>query len=307
MGLFGNYQNAGVGIAKDAPKKKPFFRFWELVFRKFWKLIDVNLLLMASFIPLLGGALSIYFLAETHTNLCLALVFLLGVVFMVLFGPIVTGCTQVLRYFSLEKPVFIMNAFWKALKTNFKKAVLMGIINIVVAVSAVSSFYAYPEMVQKTGSGFFYVLLVVTLSLALAVLMMSFYAYPMIVSTDLSMKKILKNSFVLSCIALKTNLITLLVVVLTAGIFALMTIFFPYIMAIVLPFIPVGFIAFAVVFNSYPVIQKYVIDPFYAQKGEVSPEMEYTRTDGENVFEDRGGKEKPVAFKKQKGKGKTIS
>ena len=23
MGLFGNYENSGVGIAKDAPKKKP--------------------------------------------------------------------------------------------------------------------------------------------------------------------------------------------------------------------------------------------------------------------------------------------
>ena len=52
MALFGNYEKTGAGIAKDAPKKKPFFRFWELVGGKFWKLLELNLLMMLTFLPL---------------------------------------------------------------------------------------------------------------------------------------------------------------------------------------------------------------------------------------------------------------
>ena len=45
MGLFSiNYNKPGPGVSKDAPVKKPFFRFWEVYFRKFFDLIKVNLL-----------------------------------------------------------------------------------------------------------------------------------------------------------------------------------------------------------------------------------------------------------------------
>ena len=66
-------------------------------------------------------------------------------------------------------------------------------------------------------------------------------------------------------------------------------------------------------FNSYPVIQKYVINPYYEQKGEVNPELadaEAESEDEEVLFEDKGGSEKPIEKKKNKkkaAKGKIIS
>ena len=52
MGLFGNhYERAGSGIAKNAPKKKGIFRFFEIFGRKFWKLFELNLLYFLSFLP----------------------------------------------------------------------------------------------------------------------------------------------------------------------------------------------------------------------------------------------------------------
>ena len=74
MGLFGGYEKAGAGIAKDAPKKKPFFRFWEIAFRKFWKLFEVNLLFMSAFIPLVAAALSLYFFFHVNQTLMMVLV-----------------------------------------------------------------------------------------------------------------------------------------------------------------------------------------------------------------------------------------
>ena len=32
----------GPGVSKDAPEKKRFFLFFELYFRKFWKMIELN-------------------------------------------------------------------------------------------------------------------------------------------------------------------------------------------------------------------------------------------------------------------------
>ncbi len=313
MGLFGNYENAGVGIAKNAPKKKPFFRFWELVGRKFWKLIELNMLFMTCLLPIIGAILVIYFCINVNETLTLFLAGMLVLISAVLFGPYIAGCTKILRNFTLEKPMFFMDTFWKTFKGCFKQSCIMGLLDIVVAGSVAAGFYVYPQLISyytdNSGSPtMYYILFVASLSIALAILLMSFYAYPMIVSTSLSMKNILKNALALSCIALKKNLLTLVIVLGICGITALLTILFPQIMMFVLPFMPLSFVGFVIVFNCYPVIQKYVINPYYAQRGEVNPELMTGVPEGENVFEDQGGKEKPIeAPKQKKGKGKVIS
>ncbi|MBR1528235.1 MAG: hypothetical protein IJ642_02895 [Oscillospiraceae bacterium] len=233
---------------------------------------------------------------------------------------------KILRNFSLEKPTFLMDEFFRTFRSCFRQACPMGIIDLVMAASVGSSSYVYPKIIaqlREQGSGgetFYYVLFILTLSIAIVVTLMSFYAYLMIVSTDLSMKNILKNSLALSFIALKKNFITLLITILVMGGFGLLTFLFPYIMALFWIFIPTGFVAFMIVFNCYPVIQKYVINPYYAQRGETSPEQNFADNQGENLFEDMGGKETPVeapASKSEKNqkepsgkpkkKGKVIS
>lgn len=313
MGLFGNYENAGVGIAKNAPKKKPFFRFWELFGRKFWKLIELNMLFMTICLPLIGALVALYCLLRTNPALAFGIAGLLVLVSAVLLGPYLAGCTKILRNFTLEKPMFLFDTFKKTFRSCFKQSCIMGLLDVLVGISLAAGIYVYPLMINAAKENnasptMYYVLFVASCSIALAVLMMSFYAYLMIVSTDLSMKNILKNSLALSCIALKQNLITLLIVVAVIGVFAVLTICFPYIMAFVLPFMPLVFVGFVIVFNCYPIIQKYVINPYYAQRGEVNPEMLHAESLGENVFEDQGGKEKPTESPKQKkGKGKVIS
>lgn len=313
MALFGDYETSGAGIAKDAPQKKPFFRYWEIFGRKFWKLLELNVLMMTAFIPLILAGLSIVLLGEFHTDTALLLCGIMLVVFAAVFGPTMAGCTQILRKFFLEKPCFMLQTFFRTFKSSFKQACPLGIIDIVVAVSVASSFYIYPRIIEALkeenvgGEGFYYVLFVAALSIAIVVLLMSFYGYLMIVSTDLSFKNVLKNSLALSFIALKKNVITLLMTAAIMGVTAFFTMYFPYVMMIVLIFVPTSFAAFTIVFNCYPVIQTYVINPYYAQRGEVSPELSFTHTEGENLFEDQGGKEAPVEPKKKGKKGKIVS
>ena len=313
MSLFGNYEKSGAGIAKNAPKKKPFFRYWELAFGKFWKIIEINMLMTASFLPLLLAVVVIYYFIQDYTGTAMLIAGGFVVLFVVCFGPVIAGCTKVLRNFTLEKPTFMLDTFFKTFRSSFRQSCPMGIIDLIMTASVASSFYVYPKMIAQIreegigGEGFYYVLFILTLSIAIVITLMSFYAYLMIVSTDLSMKNILKNSLALSFIALKKNFITLLITAFVMGGFALLTYLFPYIMAIFWVFIPTGFVAFMIVFNCYPVIQQYVINPYYEQRGEVSPEQNFAQNDGENLFEDMGGKETPIEPAKSKNGKNTES
>ena len=55
------------------------------------------------------------------------------------------------------------------------------------------------------------------------------------------------------------------------------------------------------------VIQKYIINPYYTSIGKINPELvDDSEDETERIFEDMGGKEKPIE-KRKKSKGKRIS
>nr|MDE6004787.1 DUF624 domain-containing protein [Oscillospiraceae bacterium] len=134
MGLFENSIKTGAGIAKDAPKKKPFFQYWEIAFRKFWKIIDINMIMALGFLPLVIAGLVIYYFAENYAKPALLLAGGLVILFAVCFGPLLAGCTQVLRNFAREKPIFLLDTFFKAFKNNFKQACFVGIIDLIMII-----------------------------------------------------------------------------------------------------------------------------------------------------------------------------
>ena len=66
---------------------------------------------------------------------------------------------------------------------------------------------------------------------------------------------------------------------------------------------PAAFIGYLVMFVHYPVIQKFVINPYYEESGEQNPEDDdITPDDDERIFTDRGGTEAPVKAEHKKGK-----
>lgn len=308
MGLFGqNYESSGVGIAKNAPKKKGFFRFMEIFGRKFWKMIGLNLLYSVFFLPLVG-AVTVFFLtmqgkipSGMPSNLIIAALVLL---FAVLFGPATAGHTKILRNYVLEKPVFMVHDFLKTFRSEFKHACIVGLLDCFVIACIGAACYVYPLMIELSGSKIYYVFFAIALSIGLVVLMMNFYMFLMMISTTLSMKHIFKNSLSLAIIALKKNVITLLVFAAFLGIFVAIILFadlsVSFIAMSLLPFLPASWIGLVICFNSYPVIQKYIINPYYEQRGEINPELlgETEPDPEETVFEDMGGKETPIEKKK---------
>ena len=113
MGLFRSFQNAGPGIDPNAPKKKPFFRFWELMRRNFGKLLSLNLLYTLLHVP---GLLSLVVYLETDNKFTNAMTILLLAVQFLLEGPIMAGCARVLRLIVLDKPFFFGEEFRKGFR-----------------------------------------------------------------------------------------------------------------------------------------------------------------------------------------------
>lgn len=301
--MFG-YENTGAGIPKNAPKKKGILRFFELFFRKFWKLIEVNILYSFFFIPVVLALYAVMRVSSvTITTLMLAFCL---IAFVLTIGPATAGMFKILRNYTIEKHAFILTDFKKAFTENYKKSLAMGIIDILFFLVISAAMYVYPKLAKETGNNLILILFVICVSMALVALMMNFYTFLMIVSTNVSFKNILKNSLVLSLVALKKNLLTLFIALLITGIFTV-GIIWNLSFIFLLPFVPASIICFVICFNSYPVVQKYVINPYYEQRGEVNPENYIPDSDDEDVlFEDKGGSEKPVEKSKKK-KGKTIS
>lgn len=278
-----DYEKAGRGVSKNAPKKKSFFAFFELYFRYWWRLVKLNLLTFIFCIP------------------------------VVTIGPALAGMTRVLRNYTLDKSAFIFHDFWKGFSQNWKQSLPIGLLDALFTVSAITAFQVYPQMadaaVAAGRSGTIYtVLCVLSISFALTLLMMNFYIMPMIIATNLSLKDIIKNSFYLTCVCLKKNIVTLLIVALVVVMFVLFVFTGSASGLILIPIWAISFTGFVIMYNSYPMIQKYVINPYYEERGMDNPEYDYLKplSAEDSVFTDMGGQEAPIEGKKKK-KGKIIS
>jgi uncharacterized membrane protein YesL len=265
---FFDYGKSGKGIAKDAPQKKPFFKFWEIFSRKFWKFFYIN-------------ALYLFF--------CLPVVTI---------GPATVAMSQVMRKFTLEQPIFIFDEFKTSFKRNFKQGFIVGIFDVIFIASFVYAFFHY------MGDSDFISLASVSVMVATGsfITMMHFYIYPQIACLSLSLKQIIRNSMILTVYGIKRNIVTLFFTVLIVGAMIL----FP-VSLIALPVIPFAWLNFLMVFNAYPIITKHIITPFYEAKGEKNPEIPDYSADSEEetLFEDFGGREAAIKSK-PKPKGKVI-
>ena len=268
MSLFSKYDEPGRGIPKAPVEKKGFFKFMEIYGRRGWKLVQLNLIYLLALIPI------------------------------VTFGPATAAMTKVCRNWSQERNAFVWEDFWEAFRKNFKQGFIMGLILLFIVGFAVAipSYSAWAKQTE-----WMYIPLVICLACCIVFFMMHFYIYLMIVSTNLSLGKIIKNAFFLVSLGIKNSLWTLVVWIIIGS---LVVFTFPISLFIIWPF---SMICFAGAFNCYPVIRKYVIQPYYDARGEENPEFDYLKSD-EAIFEDRGMEEPaPEKSSAKKSKPKTIS
>ncbi len=169
------------------------------------------------------------------------------------FGFVNTGVTYIMRSIVRQQPFSLMSDFFYAIKKNLKQSLFMGIIDCVII-----GFIIYDLMFfYLNASAMFYVNIII---LCIYV-MMRYYMYILLITFDLSIWKIFKNSLIFTLLNFKRNIVAFIGAVLIVAIeWMILTYYFP--IGIILPFvflfsIPMFFGAFA----AYPKIKEIMIDP----------------------------------------------
>lgn len=271
LGIFGNYDKPGPGVNKDEPPKAAPVRFFEIFFRKFSKLIQLNLIFVIPTIIAFALMIGIYF-APTHFILQLPTMqldvwTLYAVPFPLVFlSPFLAGLTFVTRNFAREEHAFIWSDFWSAVKSNWKYFLINGFIcYLAYLVLSFSMIYYYNQTAQEW---LFYIPFWLCIVLAVLFVFAQYYLPIMFVTFDLKFGQAYKNAFIFALAGFWRNIL-LTVIVGGLGFLAIsvvpimgLTILIFLLLFLLLIF---SFTSYLINFTVYPMIDRYLIQP-YEQK-----------------------------------------
>ena len=289
MGLFSNsYITPGKGVDPEDAQKRPFFLFWELIWRRFSRFIALNLTYLVFILPIVVAVYTFYtlnilelllpvngleelgaYLAEHPIPLpqfALTVAFSvpqplaigLLAVSAVLYGPATCGLTYILRNFARQEHAWHSDFFAK-MKENFFQGMVIGLMELAVySAFFVSIFGGLPE------SGMLTLSRVVAAIASVLFMFMRHYFYVQIVTFKLPLKNIIKNAWIFFVLGFFRNLLVTAVIILTASILFMI----PLLEMVAVPVIAFSFWGFLTTFTCWPVIQKYMIDLPAAQAKE---------------------------------------
>lgn len=175
------------------------------------------------------------------------------------FGPVNVGTSYILRNIVKGEPIFLWSDFWYAIKRNLKQEFILGVLDLGFLCLIVYDIYFFYLNINGTLTGIFFYF---SIFIALLYLIMRFYLYLMMVTFDLSLKKLFKNALIFTMLGLGRNLIALLGIVFVVLFnLALMEVFLP--LGIILPFmITVSLCSFIAAYAAWPKISKVMIEPY---------------------------------------------
>ncbi len=299
---FFDYNRDNLIDAKEEDTTPTLKRYFKLLGRRFWKLVSLNLMIIPQILPLficyylyisakqtpvandilvpqLFGAnavaqspavtlLSDIFGSQKgipvygtgmYVGIAICIVFLL-----VTFGWQNVGSTYIARNMVRGDAVFVWSDYSYAIKRNWKQGLLLGILDAI-AIFALGFDLAYFS--GQTGSfaldlGFYGIVALIVLYF-----IMRFYIYLMLVTFDLSIRKILKNALIFTALGIKRNLMAILgLIVITAIHVLLFFLLFTTPLSgvpIILPLIYyLGVCTFTCAYAAYPIIDRYMIAPY---------------------------------------------
>ena len=170
-----------------------------------------------------------------------------------------------------------IHRLWYATQA-IKQGLLLGMLDvIVIALLAFDFMYFYGII----GSFWIDVCFWGICALSILYFFMRFYIYLMLVTFDLSIKKILKNALIFTTLGIKRNLMAVLGILMLTSVEVIMfAIFMPmnFPIALILPFLYYfSFTSFTSTYAAYPIIDRYMIAPYRT-------ENDYPDKDGDEKY-----------------------
>lgn len=294
-----NRDGKGVEKGEDTTPNLKFF--FKQLWRKFGKILSLNMIAMFQIIPL-AIILYLYFAASpttptqyypeysalfgigeaatTATNVINTGIFsfqlgiptyntyvywvigIILVVYVVTYGWQKVGTVYVTRGLVRGDSVFVFSDYFYAIKKNLKQGLLLGIIDCVIMVTLGHNIIYFYSSSPTPMNNFMYVM---TLALIVMYIIFRFYIYLMLVTFNMKLGKIFKNALIFTVLGIKRNVMALIgLAVLTAIAIGMIVLFLPMGLGVtlVLPLIYyIGMCCFIYTFAAYPIIKKYMIDP----------------------------------------------
>ena len=312
--LFAGAFRDGKGVDKDelAIADNPtFVNFFRLCWRKLNQLLSVNLLTICGNFPIfffffaMSGYMSIHTVSPNYAvyaPLRGAMLFhnspavsalwtiysrtspvtvhttgdyvFMGLAFLLFFtfGPVRAGVTYILRNMFRGKPVFLLQDFFDTIKRNFRQALILGILDLallgLIIYDIVFFWLNYSASAMMTAMFF------MSLWMLVLYFLMRPYLWLMLVTFDMSIWKMVKNSLRFVAAGLKRNIMVLLGTLFTAAFeYALLIVYFP--LGVIFPFVILpAFLMMMGVYGAFPKIKQYMIDPYYEEVGKTGRRAE---------------------------------
>ncbi|MBE6594986.1 MAG: hypothetical protein E7644_04225 [Ruminococcaceae bacterium] len=173
------------------------------------------------------------------------------------------GAVYNLRSMVRGDSCFLWSDFFYAIRRNLVQGFLFGIIDFIIIGLLGFNIYFYFTLSTEFSYGVMYA---ISIALAVFYICMRTYIYPMMITFDLSIYKLLKNGLIFTLLGIKRNIMMLLgmllvVVITLALVFGGLASGLSF--TLILPFfyfLPlVGFIG---IYAAYPNIKRYMIDPY---------------------------------------------
>lgn len=295
-----DFNKDGEGVSKYEDDGPPnLIGFFKQYKRKFGRLLTVNILMVLGCFPIffLGFALAgygaikstlqtsalfpaVYTMSKLSpspitdalssifavpyvltVNTTLVYIFY-ALTFLILFtwGPMNVGTTYILRNLCKGEAVFMWSDFWYAIKRNWKQAIPMGIIDIIASVLLIFNVTIY--FARLDGTFMPGIMFYISLAMAILYFFMRFYMYILLVTFDLSIFKILKNSLIFSILGFKRNFMAALGII-ALILLNLMVFFYIQPLGIVLPLVvTISNGAFMSTYAAWFKIKEIMIDPY---------------------------------------------
>lgn len=279
----------GPGVSKDSAKKKGFFLYWDIVFRKFTKLMGLNaaymvasaLFLVIAYVFLstfvingFGIDLSIEQTAadlaaragseftadDIQQTLYVAMRFMITILLFNYLGagPVSASYAYITRCYTKGQHAWLFSDGWDKIKENFKYSIIISIIDILVIFLGMNAVAFYGGMAATSAgpmASAFAMVKAFTVVLLVIYAMIHTYLYQIMVTYECKFSELWKSAVIMTLAKLPINaLLTIITGVVIVLMFSVLP--NPVIGVILYWFIGITFLKYPLDFYATRVIEK---------------------------------------------------
>lgn len=280
-GFFKSFNREGKGVAKDAPNKKRFFIFFEILWRHAFQIIGINFIYFVITLPLflfmfmyifqaMGievdviASNSLFKVSAVFFNFNSYVKWGLIALSAILYGPATCGLTYVMRNFAREEHTWAFSDFFERSWKNFGQGLIVGIIDILFILNA-SMYLALDTQNLAPGDGYLAVFKYIAIIVAVLYFVMRNYIYLMIVTFKIKFMAIIKNSALFVILNFGRNLLNLVFMLLVLFLSTGFTVFCMAVFSFAIA-------RFIEIFNALPAVNRYMLEPLKRKEAKAAAE-----------------------------------